>query len=303
VLVGPVLEELGAGSDLVMIPGGLLGLLPLHAAWRADPATPTGRRYALDDAVWSYAPNGRALSAARELAAAPSSARALVIVDPQPVSAPGLRWAGFEGLVAAAASPGPATVLRAGEATAAAFAREAGDAALVHLACHGVADLDAPLESGLLMAGNQWVTLRDLLARKLRVRLAVLSACETSLPGTDLPDEVVALPTGLLQAGVAGVIASQWAVPDLATAILMTEFYGRLRSNAPAAALRDAQKWVRDTTNGEKVEAWQRAVGEREDWLPDEVAEALIDRLAFREPDARDEAKIRAWGAFTHVGV
>ena len=60
---------------------------------------------------------------------------------------------------------------------------------------------------------------------QLRVRLAVLSACETAQPGTELPDEVVALPTGLLQAGVAGIVASQWSVPDRATAMLMAEFY------------------------------------------------------------------------------
>jgi len=48
----------------------------------------------------------------------------------------------------------------------------------------------------------------------LNVRLAVLSACETGLVGIDLPDEALALPTGLLQAGVASIVASQWIVPD-----------------------------------------------------------------------------------------
>jgi CHAT domain-containing protein len=63
-------------------------------------------------------------------------------------------------------------------------------------------------------------------------------------PGTDLPDEVVALPTGLLQAGVAGIVASQWSVPDRATAMLMAEFYRCWRRDrlAPAAALRAAQR-------------------------------------------------------------
>jgi hypothetical protein len=53
----------------------------------------------------------------------------------------------------------------------------------------------------------------NLLAMRLRARLAALSACETSRPGTALPDEVVFLPTGLLQAGVASVVASLWVVP------------------------------------------------------------------------------------------
>ena len=170
--------------------------------------------------------------------------------------------------------PENATLLAHGEATADGFRREAVAADRLHLACHGVADLDAPLDSGLLLAGNRWITLRDLMGMRLRVRLAVLSACETSLPGTELPDEVVALPTGLLQAGVAGVIASQWAVPDLGTAILMAEFYRRLRDASPAAALQAAQQWVRDTTNDEKLEEWQHGVSAPDPWPPHKAGEA-----------------------------
>jgi CHAT domain-containing protein len=59
------------------------------------------------------------------------------------------------------------------------------------------------------MANDEILTLRDLFDLKLPgIRLAILSVCETGLPGTQLPDEVVSLPTGLLQAGVAGVVAS-----------------------------------------------------------------------------------------------
>lgn len=57
------------------------------------------------------------------------------------------------------------------------------------------------------------------------MRLALLSACETGLPGTQLPDEVVSLPTRLLQAGVAGVAASLWSVADLSTTLLLVRFY------------------------------------------------------------------------------
>lgn len=302
-VVGPLVDEFDHGGELIVVAGGLLGLLPLHTAWTSDAGAPTGRRYALDEVVLSYAPNARALSAAREIARRTPLDKALVIVDPQPVGAPGLPAAAIEGAVASAVSPTPATVLPGGEATTAAFAREAGHVQLLHLACHGIADLDTPLESGLLLAGNRWVTLRDLFGMTLQVRLAVLSACETSLPGTELPDEVVALPTGLLQAGVAGVIASQWSVPDLATAILMTDFYRRWPDLPPAVALRDAQQWVRDTTNDQKVQEWQRALSDGSGWLPREAGEALIGRLAFLEGEARDHAEPRAWAGFAHIGV
>jgi CHAT domain-containing protein len=71
-----------------------------------------------------------------------------------------------------------ATVVRCGEATRLAFRREAPRATVLHLACHGYADLADPLDSSLLLAGGP-VTLRDLLEEyRLQVRLAVLSACE-----------------------------------------------------------------------------------------------------------------------------
>jgi CHAT domain-containing protein len=205
--------------------------------------------------------------------------------------------------VAAAAFPNATTVLAGGAATRTNFASTAPAADVLHLACHGFADLVAPLESGLVLAGNLPVTLRDLMGTELAVRLAVLSACETSLPGTELPDEVVALPTGLLQAGVGGVVASLWSVPDRATAMLMSDFYRRWRheGHTPARALRDAQQWLRITTNGEKRACWREAAGAS--WLPPVVAQAFLEATAYAEPESRDHAEIRAWGAFTHVGA
>ena len=61
--------------------------------------------------------------------------------------------------------------------------------------------------------------------RTCQARLATLSACETGIVGTDLPDEVVMLPSALLEAGYAGVAASLWSVADFSTAMLMVRFY------------------------------------------------------------------------------
>jgi CHAT domain-containing protein len=160
-----------------------------------------------------------------------------------------------------------------------------------------------PLDSGLLMAGGP-VTLRDLLDDyRLQVRLAVLSACETALPGTELPDEVVALPTGLLQAGVTGIVASQWSVPDRASAMLMAEFYRRWSRGevSVASALRSSQLWLRDTPNQKKREAWRAHAGQP--WLPAEVAEYFDTAMLGQEPDGRAHEDIHMWAAFAHVGA
>jgi CHAT domain-containing protein len=305
--MGQVLEKLAGATEATLVPGGLLGMLPLHAAWTPDDRAPTGRRHALDAMPLSYAPNARSLSAARARADETPLGRLLVVSEPRPVSGARLPCAALEADVAAAAFPDSPRVLPGGAATHGNFVASVATADVLHLACHGFADLAEPLESGLRLAGDRAITLRDLMAMELRVRLAVLSACETSLPGTELPDEVVALPTGLLQAGVAGVVASMWAVPDRATAMLMTDFYRRWRwqKKTPADALRDAQCWLRDTTNEEKRAVWREGEDEGEDerWLPPTVAQAFLEATAYAEPEARDYAAIPAWGAFMHVGA
>jgi CHAT domain-containing protein len=78
-------------------------------------------------------------------------------------------------------------------------------------------------------------------------RLAVLSACDTHLSGTQLPDEAVGMPAGLLQAGFAGVVACHWPALDKSAAHLMVRFHELWRGQGltPATALAEAQRWLR----------------------------------------------------------
>jgi CHAT domain len=305
-VMGSVLAQLPpATSRIALVAGGFLGLLPLHAAWTCDAGRLSGRRYALDVVAISYVPNARSFEIAQSIAADVAPRRLLTVAEPLPVSAGPLASAGTEALAAVAAFPDRPVVLKGTAATPSAFERAAKHADVLHLACHGFADLARPLESGVLLAGNRLVSVRDLMGRRLRIRLAVLSACETGLLGTDLPDEVISLPVGMLQAGVAGVVASQWSVPDRATAMLMTEFYRcwRQEQMAPSDALREAQQWLRDSTNDEKAAHFEAAADAGEEWLPYAAAEDFLDLLDSGDPDSRDHAEIHAWGAFAHFGA
>jgi len=304
-VMGPVAAELAGRPGAVLVAGGLLGLLPLHAAWRPDPGAPTGRRYLLDDLAVRYIPNARALTTARSLATAPADPLMAVIDPPRADPVGRLARSPVEVAAAVAGFPGSAEPITGPGATAEMVRRALAGAGTAHFACHGEAELDRPLDSRLKLAGDDDLRLRDLLAMRLRLRLAVLSACETLPPGTELPDEVVSLPTGLLQAGVGGVVASMWAVPDRATAMLMTEFYRGWRWNglAPADALRRAQQWLRDTTNGEKVEEYRRALAEDAGWLPARAADALMLALQFQDPAAREQDALVAWAGFAYVGA
>jgi CHAT domain-containing protein len=304
-VMGPVAAELAGRPGAVLVAGGLLGLLPLHAAWRPDPGAPTGRRHLLDDLAVRYIPNARALTAARSLATEPADPLAAVIDPPRTDSLRRLTRSPVEIAAAAAGFPGSPEPISGAAATAETVRQALAAAGTAHFACHGLAELSSPLDSRLQLAGQDDLRLRDLLAMRLRLRLAVLSACETLPPGTDLPDEVVSLPTGLLQAGVGGVVASMWAVPDRATAMLMIEFYRGWRQDGltPADALRRAQQWLRDTTNGEKIEEYRRALAEGAAWLPGRAADDLVLALEFQDPAAREQESMAAWAGFAYVGA
>lgn len=95
--------------------------------------------------------------------------------------------------------------------------------------------------------------------RLSRTRLVTLSACETGLTevGRGLADEYIGLPGVLLEAGARAVVASLWAVDDLATALLMGQFCRVWdRGAVPVAeALQAAQKWLRTRSREEVEEA------------------------------------------------
>jgi tetratricopeptide (TPR) repeat protein len=250
--MGTLVETLRARGyeEAVLVPAGLLGLLPLHAAWCDDPSAPSGRHAALDEVAFSYAPSALAFGHARRQAERRAEEHLLAVAEPDPVSAGGLPYAGEE-VTAIANHFDTTTVLAGNAATRSALLDALPHADVVHLACHGESNPVQPLESALLMAGDEPLAVRDVLALRLEGRLAVLSACETGMVGIKLPDEVVALPAAFLQAGFAGVVASLWSVSDLSTALLMQRFY-RLwleEGQSPARALQNAQRSLRDAAD------------------------------------------------------
>ena len=183
-----VLETAGACDRVVLIPSGLLGLLPMHAAARPDPTAATGRRYALDDVLVSYAPNARALKASYALAAQVACSSVLTVGAADHAGEEPLRYGDRE-----------AEVVRAAFATgryipaAEAAKQEVLDALahfdVLHFACHGRTDLFDPLAGALLLADHDALTVRDILGLRLPgTRLAILSACESAVIGAALPE-------------------------------------------------------------------------------------------------------------------
>ena len=124
------------------------------------------------------------------------------------------------------------------------------------------------------------------------------AACQTDQPGTPLPDEVVSLPTGLLQAGYAGVLATQWPVAGEVAVLMVGCFYRAWRKEGrePAEALAQAQRWLRNTTNAQKLEDLLA-------WWGDCAFESVRRSLKLRPPDERSFAHPMYWAAFAYHGV
>ena len=291
-VMAPV-REAAPGESMVVIAGGGLGLLPVHAAWFADSACPTGRRYALDDLRLSFAGNAKTLLAAARMLARTRGTGVVVVDEPYPVSATTLPMSHLEA-AAALRGPQPRRHLRRENATRAAVLRSLDHAAIAHFSCHGEADLREPLRSFLLCADDEQLTLRDLMGRDLTgIGMAVLSACETARIGGPALDEVIGFPAGLLQAGIPRVVGSLWTVPEASTAELIIRFYDQLyfQGAEPAEALRQAQRSVRDTT-----------VAEKRLYLGDQPgASDLVPRLL--PDDARPYARPYFWAGFSFFGI
>ena len=243
-VMSEVLGRVAGASAVTLIPTGLLGLLPLHAA--GEPG-PDGWRYALDQVAIRYVPNARALASARRVAEGASAVPVMVVANPTGDLRGALREATALREVFA---PGDIRELTGTEADRSSVLAAMAGCGTAYFACHGLAAMPPKpaLDSHLLVADGD-ITVRDLLREDLRgMRLAVLSACESARVSTDLPDEVVALPAGLMQAGAAGVVGSLWRVGDRTALQVMRCFAETWYAEGvpPAEALRQAQRWARD---------------------------------------------------------
>lgn len=296
------LRRTGA-RGVYLVPCGALAVLPLHAT--ADPQ----RRCLIDDFEVHYVPNARTLRAARGRLDEGRAGDPKLVAVGNPTG--DLRAASFEAQgVAKLFSPLPSLVLTEGAATYEALVDALPSATHLHLACHGRTDMENPLASALLLAAGRQLSLKAVIdgpafGALKGARLVVLSACQTALVEVEnLPEEVLGLHTGFLQAGVPGVVGTLWSVNDLSTAYLMLKFYQNLlppRNLKPAAALREAQLWLRDVTRDE-VEAFSRSFGLHRGGGR-AAREADLQQTDEPDPTGRPFADPYFWAGFTFVGL
>ena len=246
-----VLRAVPVGAELVIVPHGVLGLVPFALLRVGDSAQPLGLRNAL-----RYGPSFASLRAldVRAGAGAMGAERrqrwrgALIVGNSElPGADSEARWVAAQLGVTPLVGP---------QATESAVRARLGAAPLVHLATHGSAyGTEAQVRDSYVAlvadSGNDgMLTLGEVVddsALGLQAELVVLSACQTGLGDLKEAEGTVGLQRGLLARGARSVLVSLWKVNDRATAALMEGYY---------------RHWLDDVDGPSKAEALRRAQGD-----------------------------------------
>jgi CHAT domain-containing protein/tetratricopeptide (TPR) repeat protein len=262
------------GAEVIVIPQGTLGILPLGLA--QDPVT---ERRLMDDYVVTYVPSVTALAAIEERlrASRPQAAASLAAVI-NPTS--DLKFSAIEGaLVEGHFAPSDRVILEGDAATVSAVLETLKGRTYWHFASHGKFNWMDASAAGLLLKKEVLSVASLSGASELGTpRLVVLSACETGLHDTvRTPDEFSGLPAAFVRLGAVGVLSTLWPVNDLSTSLLISKFYDlhRKQSLPPARALKLAQAWIRQASRKDLRDYAQAA--RRDGRLPRDLAAALTE--------------------------
>ncbi|MBF6618663.1 MAG: CHAT domain-containing protein [Patulibacter sp.] len=309
-LVAPVYDWAFPGEHIVLVPHGPLHHLPLHAVQVDD------QHGALaDHHTVSYGPSAAVI---RRCVSGRPPARlghALVIGD----SIGDLGHARIEAEVVAEILDGtPLVGEQAAKPRVLAAIEQEPPPNVLHVACHGRYESGAPDASGIILAGGGDrrgsphvdaavdLTAAEVVRLDATPSLVTLSACSSALSDRGAGDEPFGLIRSWLVAGTSSVVATLWPVDDLASLLLMTEFYRLLARDGlgTAAALRAAQQHLRELTTEETI-AW---IDDRRERLlpgpsPERTALDVQRRLHVGQPYSRRPfAHPYFWAAFTVTG-
>ncbi|KAI0082946.1 CHAT domain-containing protein, partial [Irpex rosettiformis] len=133
----------------------------------------------------------------------------------------------------------------------------------VHLACHGMQDIENRLNSAFVLSDGK-LTLSRLMSEYIpSAELAVLSACQTAMGDEELPEEAIHLAAGMLNIGYRSVIGTMWSIYDESAPIVMKPFYRVMAKQVakggelqPAYALHEATRVLRKKVGEKNFMQW-----------------------------------------------
>ena len=254
-LIEPFAELIRQNPHLIIVPYGAAHILPFQAL------PFDGEALAANHTI-SYLPSASAWQFLKQSESQPVADCILAIGNPTK----DLREAAKEAVYVAGLFD-QSVALVEDEATVQAVLEHIASYSLLHFATHGKLSEDAPLNSSILLANGEELTVYQLMGLDLKANLVVLSACNTGQGETTGGDDVLGLTRGLLASGARAAIVSLWPVDDVSTSLLMCEFYRRLHTgHPPRLALKLAQNYLRDLSPAqidEEITILERRLGKQ----------------------------------------
>ena len=264
--VKPVLQQLnlinpvntpGRLPQLWWVGGGIMGLLPLHAA--GDHSSGSTEN-AISHVISSYAPTLKSLQfIQKKPGISISQTKQVLLLAAMPTTPGGYKPLQVQEEVRAIQDSVSkwASCTTLSRPSKADLLGSLNTCTIAHFACHGTADRVEPAKSGLLL-GKEIVekhTIEDLdIISCQNAQIVYLSACSTAEVGVmNLADESVHLASSFQLTGFRHVIGTLWGVDDNAAVEVAKRFYENLPISgehgyiSPARALHDAVVSFRNT--------------------------------------------------------
>lgn len=259
-LLSPVFARLPTSiTRIIVSPDGALHRVPFDALRMSDD------RYAVERATFSIAPSATALIALRASPVSPGT-RVVALGDPAydtpqktrvltdgveragflGATLPRLRYAGEEARRVAGFGIRSTLLLGSAATEPALTLAAAGDAAVVHVAAHGLVDAQSQFNTALAVApgggGDGFLTPAELSRLALNGPLVVLSACRSSAGQVFGGEGMRGLTAPLLEAGARAVVGTHWSIGDRSVVPFIERFYALMANGArPDDALRLAK--------------------------------------------------------------
>ena len=133
----------------------------------------------------------------------------------------------------------------------------------IHIAAHGVHDIEKPQYSGLLLGRDEGdnedgiLQSHEIFPLKLNADLVTLSSCFSGFGEIDKIEGNLGIYRTFLIAGAKSVIISLWDVEDESTSILFTKFYELLKSGkSKSESLRLAKMYLKNGTRFDHPFYW-----------------------------------------------
>ncbi|MGY1673072.1 CHAT domain-containing protein [Geodermatophilus sp. SYSU D00710] len=297
-LLGPFADELQAFRRVVVVPHGPLAVLPFHLL-------PHGGDVLAATHAVSYLP-AASMAPGVPVRIRPG-APTLVLGDPAFNTHRGLpRLDGARDEALAVGRLRRTDPLIGSGATREALLDALPAARLLHLATHGILREGAPYSAELALAGDESLTVPDLMGLGVTVDLAILSACDSGRGRATAAGDLIGLTRALIAAGTQELIVALWPVDDQTACLTMVALHEELRTTESVGqALAAALRRIRSLSQS-AADEWYHSLRANPDAPPARRVRSARD-LGEAVPEGTtgsdDPAHPFFWAPFVHIGT